>query len=199
MGSAVVVGGPGGGSGLSSGGLVVAGGVDGELAEEFAGEGVDDADVEVLGEEQDVGSGVGSADADVAQLAADADGDAAGLVDPVVADPVVGVGVAAAGGEGFGQGRVDGARGGPVWQGAVRASLVVVLGEASEQGVCSAWMLVGWVGCARSQFFMVCWKRSALPQVVGWLGREFFWTTCSRRSSVSRPLRPPRPPEYRVV
>ena len=30
---------------------------------------------------------------------------------------------------------------------------------------------------------MVCWKRSTLPQVVGWLGREFFWTTCRRRSS----------------
>ena len=22
---------------------------------------------------------------------------------------------------------------------------------------------------------MVCWKRSTLPQVVGWFGREFFW------------------------
>jgi hypothetical protein len=41
--------------------LVVARGVDGELA----GGSVDDADVQVLGEEQDVGSGVGSADADV--------------------------------------------------------------------------------------------------------------------------------------
>jgi hypothetical protein len=45
--------------------LVVARGVDGELAQELAGGGVDDADVQVLGEEQDVGSGVGSADADV--------------------------------------------------------------------------------------------------------------------------------------
>ena len=25
---------------------------------------------------------------------------------------------------------------------------------------------------------MVCWKRSTFPQVVGWLGLEFFWTTC---------------------
>jgi len=33
-----------------SGGLVVAGGVDGEFAEEFAGGGVDDADVEVVDE-----------------------------------------------------------------------------------------------------------------------------------------------------
>jgi hypothetical protein len=39
-----------------AGGLVVAGGVDGELAEEFAGGGVDDADVQVLDEQQDVGS-----------------------------------------------------------------------------------------------------------------------------------------------
>ena len=38
--------------------------------------------------------------------------------------------------------------------------------------------MVGWTGWARSHFFIVCWKRSALPQVVGWLGREFFWTTC---------------------
>jgi hypothetical protein len=46
--------------------LVVASGVDGELAEEFAGRGVDDAYVEVLDEQVDVGSGVGSADAYVA-------------------------------------------------------------------------------------------------------------------------------------
>ena len=44
------------------GGLVVAVGVDGEVAEEFAGGGVDDADVEVFDEEEDVGSGVGSPD-----------------------------------------------------------------------------------------------------------------------------------------
>ena len=41
--------------------MVVAAGVDGELAEEFA-------------EQEDVGSGVGSADVDVAQLAGDAQG-----------------------------------------------------------------------------------------------------------------------------
>jgi hypothetical protein len=39
-------------------GLVVAGGVDGEFAEEFAGGGVDDADVEVVDQLQDGGSGV---------------------------------------------------------------------------------------------------------------------------------------------
>ena len=36
---------------------------------------------------------VGSADADVAELAVHAQGDGAGLVDAVVADPVVGLGV----------------------------------------------------------------------------------------------------------
>jgi hypothetical protein len=55
-----------GGSWWSSGGLVVAAWVDGELAEELAGGGVDDAEVQVVDEQDDVGSGVGSADADVA-------------------------------------------------------------------------------------------------------------------------------------
>ena len=40
---------------------------------------------------------MGSADADVVQPAGDAQGDDAGVVDAVVADPVVGVGVTAAG------------------------------------------------------------------------------------------------------
>jgi hypothetical protein len=70
-----------------AGGLVVAGGVEGELAEEFAG-GVDDADVGVLGEEQDVGP----ADADVVEAAAVTQGDGAVGVDDVGANAVVGVG-----------------------------------------------------------------------------------------------------------
>jgi hypothetical protein len=49
---------------LSFPGLVVLAGVDGELAQELAGDGFDDADVEVLDEQDDVGSGVGSSDAD---------------------------------------------------------------------------------------------------------------------------------------
>jgi hypothetical protein len=48
-----------------AGGLVVAGGVGYEFAQEFAGGGVDDPNVEVVDEDQDAGSGVGSADADV--------------------------------------------------------------------------------------------------------------------------------------
>ena len=78
--------------------MVVAGQVDGEFADEFAGDGVDDADLEVLDEHQDVGSLVGSPDADMAELAVHAQGDVSGLADPVDADAVVGVGVPAFGG-----------------------------------------------------------------------------------------------------
>jgi hypothetical protein len=68
----------GGWAGWSAGGLVIASGIDGELAEQFAGGGVDAAHVPVLDEEQDVGSGVGSADADVVEPAVETEGDAAG-------------------------------------------------------------------------------------------------------------------------
>jgi hypothetical protein len=68
--------------------------VEGELAQEFAGVGVDDADVQVLGQEQDAGSDVGASGADVEQLAAVAEGDEPGGVG---ADAVVGVGCAVAG------------------------------------------------------------------------------------------------------
>ena len=47
-------------------GLVVLAGIDDEVADELAGGGVDDADVEVLDEQDHAGAGVGSADADVA-------------------------------------------------------------------------------------------------------------------------------------
>ena len=70
--------------------MVVAGRVEGEVAEEFAGDGVHDPDLQVLDEHDHVGSGVGSADPDVVELAVDAQGDHAAGVDPVVADPVVG-------------------------------------------------------------------------------------------------------------
>jgi hypothetical protein len=53
-----------GGAGWSSGAVVALGWVEDELAEELAGGGVDDANVAVLDEDDDVGSGVGSADAD---------------------------------------------------------------------------------------------------------------------------------------
>jgi hypothetical protein len=49
-----------------------------------------------------VGSGVGSADADVVESAVDAEGDDAGVVDAVVADAVVVV-AGSVGGRGFGR------------------------------------------------------------------------------------------------
>jgi hypothetical protein len=48
--------------------LVVAAGVENELAQQFAGGGVDDPDLEVLDEQDDAGSGVGSSEANVVQL-----------------------------------------------------------------------------------------------------------------------------------
>lgn len=54
------------------------------MTEEFACLGVDDADVEVVDEHHDWLAGVGAADADVAE------GDAAGCVDAVASDSVVG-------------------------------------------------------------------------------------------------------------
>lgn len=48
-------------AGWSAGALVALGCVEDEFAEEFAGGGVDDADVAVVDEGEDVGSGVGSA------------------------------------------------------------------------------------------------------------------------------------------
>ena len=58
-----------------------------------------------------------------------------GGVDPVAADPVVGVGVAAAGGKRLRERGVDGGGGGPVRQGPVRAPVVVGGDERVEQGL----------------------------------------------------------------
>ena len=102
-------------SGWSAGGLVVAGGVEGEVAEEFAGGGVDDADVEVGDEEDDGGLGVGSSEADVVKLAVVAEGDAAVGVDAVAADTPVGIVVASRGG-GFGSGGVGDSGCCSVWE-----------------------------------------------------------------------------------
>ena len=87
-------------------------GVDGEFSDEFAGDGVDDADVEVLADDQDVGSGEGSSEADVVHLAGDTQADSS-VGDAVVADAPVWV-VALAGG-GFGSGGVDGGGCGLMW------------------------------------------------------------------------------------
>ena len=48
--------------------MVSAGGVEGELAEDFAGGGVDDGDVEVVDQGGDGLAAVGAADADVEDL-----------------------------------------------------------------------------------------------------------------------------------
>jgi len=109
--------------------------VEGQLAQKFAGGGVHDPDLEVLDEQDDVGSGVGSADADVVQSAVVAEGDGSGFVDSVVADPVVGVGVAAGAGEGFGHRVVDGGRGRSVRQGPVWPAVVVLVDEGLEEGL----------------------------------------------------------------
>jgi hypothetical protein len=94
---------------------------------------VDDADVPVVDEGQDAGSGVAAADADVVQAAVVADGDDAGVVDAVAADAVVGGG-AEPGGAGFGAGGPGGGGGG-AGQGAVWPLVVVVAGEPVELGL----------------------------------------------------------------
>ena len=89
--------------------------------------------MEVLDEDQDAGAGVGSPDADVVQAPGDAQGDDAGLVDAVGADPVVGVGAGCW--VGFGSGRVGGGGGGLMCQGAVWAVMVVFVDEGVELGL----------------------------------------------------------------
>ena len=59
--------------------------------------------------------------------------------------------------------------------------------------------MVAGVGWASSQRLRVWWKRSTLPQVVGWFGREFFWMMPRLSRRCSKPLRPPLPPDSRVV
>ena len=55
--------------------MVVAGGIEDQFAQEFPGDGVADADMQVVDEQDDVSSGVGSADAEVVQSAVHAQGD----------------------------------------------------------------------------------------------------------------------------
>lgn len=95
--------------------MVVAGGVEFEFAEEFAGCGVDDADVEVFDEQDNAGSGVGSSYSDVVKFPGVAQGDGSCFVDDVAADAVVGVVTAVVGG-GFGSGLIGGGGGRAVGQ-----------------------------------------------------------------------------------
>jgi hypothetical protein len=64
-----------------SGGLVVAAGVEGEFAQEYAGVAVDHPDVEVVDEQRDRGAGEQPAQADVVQSAVVAQAHGAGAVD----------------------------------------------------------------------------------------------------------------------
>ena len=87
----------------------------GEVADDFAGGGVDDADVGVSDEHDDGGSVEGSAEANVVEVevAVDAEADVA-VADAVVADSEVVVGAAA--GLCFGAGLVGGGGCGEVWE-----------------------------------------------------------------------------------
>lgn len=75
-------------------------GVDGECSDDFAGGGVDDADVVAGDEHDDAGSVEGSPESDVVHLSVDAQADAA-VVDAVVSDSELGVGMVCSG-AGFG-------------------------------------------------------------------------------------------------
>ncbi len=116
-------------------GLVVAGGVEDELADEFAGVLGDDADVEVADEHEYGGAAVAVADADVVQAAGVAQGEFAVAVDAVFADAEVLADLdALSGGDGAGSGCPGGGWCAAV-DAAVRAVVVVVLGEGVELGL----------------------------------------------------------------
>jgi hypothetical protein len=112
--------------------LVVAGWVELEVAEEFSGLGVDDADVEVVDDEGDGYADVGAADADVVHAPGSSEADCACGVYVVVADPVVRV-VVVVGGV-FGEGVVGGG-----WcsasDAAVGSLVVVDLDELVKEGL----------------------------------------------------------------
>ena len=135
-----------------------------------------------------------AAEPDVVQDAADAQGDVA-VADAVVSDAVSGSG-------GCRRGRLWVARG-RRRRGFCRRVSGVGGGGCSRRRTGRAvfaarrsWLAVGW---AVSQRLRVWWKRSTLPQVVGWFGRLFFWMTPRLSRRVSKPLRPPLPPDSRVV
>jgi hypothetical protein len=105
--------------------LVIDGWVEDQLADELSGGGVDDANLEAVDQHQDGGSGVGSSDADVVQPAVVTQGEFAGSIDHIAADPGLRLGAGGCGRVGFGSGLVGGQWGASV-QGAVRPSGVVV-------------------------------------------------------------------------
>ena len=66
--------------------MVVAAGVEGEFADEFSSVSFDDSDLESVDEDDDAGSGAGSAEPDVVHASGVAEADAAVGVDGVVSD-----------------------------------------------------------------------------------------------------------------
>ena len=118
------------GSGPSAQWLVVAVGVELEVADDLAGVGVDDGDVQVVDEDPHDVTVVFVAESDVVQASAVAQGDAP-AADLVVAEPPVPV---AAGGGGFRAGGI-GFGGGALGQGSVRSGVVVGGGELVELGL----------------------------------------------------------------
>ena len=124
--------------------MEVAGGVEGELAEELSGVAVEDPDVEVVDEEGDPGAGVESAESDVVESAVVAQGDGARGVDTVVTDSPVGVDVGAGGG-GLGSGGV-GRRWCAATDRSVGSNVVVVAAEPVELAVQAGDGACGWLG-----------------------------------------------------
>src|SRR5215211_7767014 len=119
------------------------------------------------------------------------------LATAVMTDAEVGVAVAVAR-SCFGTGGVGGCGGAGVGQGAVRSLVVVDVDEAVEQGLelGDRGGLVGLGAQPRLEGLLEAFDLAAGGGVVR---REFFWTMPRRRSSDSRPLRPPLPPDSRVV
>src|SRR5829696_6888942 len=115
-------------------GLIIHGWVEDELADDLAGGGMDDADVEAVDQHQDRGSGVGSADADVVESAVVAEAEFAVAVDDVAADPGLRLAIRGVRRDGFGSGLVGSHRGAPV-QGAVWPPGVVVADEGVAEGL----------------------------------------------------------------
>ncbi|MFB9965008.1 hypothetical protein [Sinosporangium siamense] len=74
-------------------------GVDDELAKEFVSGGGDDADVEIVAKQENMGLGVGSPDTDVVQASGHLQGDHPGVVDALATHPGVGVGATVGGRE----------------------------------------------------------------------------------------------------
>lgn len=130
-------------------------------------------------------------------------GHAAGLVDAVVADPIVWLGVTAARRQCFREGPVKGRWGRPVRERAVWSAVVVLVGEDVDQGLefgGRTWL----VGLGAEPFLhRLLEPFTDLAGSGGGKGLPFFWFTLRWCSSASKPLRPRvpfrLPPESRVV